>query len=182
MNEIIEVLVRLMAPIIPFTVDEVWGYVPRKERPISVHADLFVPAREEFKDSSLIKRWEALLNVRKEVGKALELARKDKIIGHSLDAAVNLALPRDLVRGLKDYRDELRSICIVSAVEFAEEGKLEEGYGSQEYPGLVIKVLRSPFPKCERCWIHDPTVGDDTQHPSLCRRCVHVIRELDLRP
>ncbi len=182
LNEIIEVLVRLMAPIIPFTVDEVWGYLPRKERPISVHADLFVPAREEFKDSSLIKRWEVLLNVRKEVGKALELARKDKIIGHSLDAAVSLALPRDLLRGLKGYRDELRSICIVSAVEFAEGGKLEGGYGSQEYPGLVIKVLRSPFPKCERCWIHDPAVGDDTQHPSLCRRCVHVMRELDLRP
>jgi isoleucyl-tRNA synthetase len=179
LNEILEGLVRLMAPIIPFTVDEVWGYLPNKERPISVHADLFMPAREEFRDSSLIKHWEVLLNIRKEIAKALELARKDKIIGHSLDASVSLALPRDLLRGLKDYRDELRSICIVSAVELVGEGKIEGGYESQEYPGLVIKVSPSPFPKCERCWIHDSTVGHDREHPAICKRCVQVIQELD---
>jgi isoleucyl-tRNA synthetase len=96
--------------------------------------DLFIPPREEYKDSSLIKRWEVLLNIRKEVTKALELARKDKIIGHSLDATVIVALPKDLLRGLKDYQDELRSICIVSAIELMEEGKIEGGYESQEYP------------------------------------------------
>jgi len=175
LNEILEVLVRLVAPIIPFTADEVWGYAPSKEKPMSVHADLFLPAREGLKDSSLIERWEALLNIRKEITRALELARKDKIIGHSLDAAVSLALPQDLLQGLQDYRDELRSICIVSAVEFADEGKIEGGYESQEYPGLVIKVLPSPFPKCERCWIHDSTIGHDGEHPALCKRCVQVI-------
>jgi len=176
LNEILEVLVRLVAPIIPFTADEVWGYAPSKEKPMSVHADLFLPAREELKDSSLIERWEVLLNIRKEITRALELARKDKIIGHSLDAAVSLALPQDLLQGLQDYRDELRSICIVSAVEFADEGKIEGGYESQEYPGLVIKILPSPFPKCERCWIHDSTIGHDGEHPSLCKRCVQVIK------
>ncbi|UCF73954.1 MAG: hypothetical protein JSW35_05820 [Deltaproteobacteria bacterium] len=109
----------------------------------------------------------------------MELARKDKIIGHSLDASVSLALPRDLLRGLKDYRDELRSICIVSAVELVREGKIEGGYESQEYPGLVIKVSPSPFPKCERCWIHDSTVGHDREHPAICKRCGQVIQELD---
>jgi isoleucyl-tRNA synthetase len=182
LNEILEGLVRLMAPIIPFTGDEVWGYLHDTGRPISVHADLFISAREEFKDSSLIKRWEVLLNVRKEVTKALELARKDKIIGHSLDAAVSLALPKDLLRRLRDHRDELRSICIVSAVELVGEGKIKGGYESQEYPGLVIKVLPSPFPKCERCWMHDSTVGHDREHLSICRRCLQVIKELDLRP
>jgi isoleucyl-tRNA synthetase len=176
LNETLEVLIRLMAPIIPFTADEAWGYIPNKEKPISVHADLFMPVREEFKDSSLIKRWELILNIRKEVTKALELARKDKIIGHSLDATVSLALPQILLKGLEGYRDELRSICIVSAVEFVDEGKIEGGYESQEYPGLVIKVLPSSFPKCERCWIHDSTVGHDTEHPSLCKRCVKVIK------
>jgi isoleucyl-tRNA synthetase len=124
----------------------------------------------------LIERWEVLLNVRKEITKALELARKDKVIGHSLDAAVSLALPQDLLQGLQDYGDELRSICIVSAVEFVGEGTIEGGYESQEYPGLVIKVLPSPFPKCERCWIHDSTIGHDGEHPSLCKRCVQVIK------
>jgi len=176
LNEILEVLVRLVAPLIPFTADEVWGYVPNKEKPMSVHADLFLPAREEFKDSPLIERWEVLLNVRKEVTKALELARKDKIIGHSLDAAVNLALPQDLLQGLEDYRDELRSICIVSAIEFVDEGKIEGGYKSQEYPGLVIEVIPSLFPKCERCWTHDSTIGHDREHPALCKRCAEVVK------
>ncbi|NVM26032.1 MAG: isoleucine--tRNA ligase [Desulfobacterales bacterium] len=180
LSEILEVLVRLVAPLIPFTADEVWGYVPNQEKPMSVHADLFLPAREEFKDSSLIERWEVLLNVRKEITKALELARKDKIIGHSLDAALHLALPQDLLKGLQDYRDELRSVSIVSAVEFVDEGKIEGGYESQEYPGLVIEVIPSPFPKCDRCWTHDSTIGHDREHPTLCKRCVQVVKELDL--
>ncbi len=176
LNEILEVLIRLMAPIIPFTADEAWEYVSNKKRPTSVHVDLFMPVREEFKDSSLIERWELLLNVRKEVTKALELARKDKIIGHSLDAAVSLVLPQILLKGLEGCRDELKSVCIVSAVEFVDDGKIEGGYESQEYPGLIIEVLPSSFPKCERCWIHDSTVGHDEEHPALCKRCVQVIK------
>jgi len=175
LNEILECLVRLVAPIIPFTADEVWGYTHNKEKSISIHTDLFIPAREELKDTALIERWEVILNVRKEITKALELARNEKIIGHSLDAAVSLALPHNLLQGLKDYRDELRSICIISTVEFVGERKIEEGYESKEYPGLVIKVMPSPFNKCERCWIHDSTVGHDKEHPALCKRCVQVI-------
>jgi len=176
LNEILECLVRLVAPIIPFTADEVWGYTHNKEKSISIHTDLFIPAREELKDNALIERWEVILNVRKEITKALELARNEKIIGHSLDAAVSLALPHNLLQGLKDYRDELRSICIISAVEFVGEGKIEGGYESKEYPGLVIKVMPSPFNKCERCWIHDSTIGHDKEHPALCKRCVQVIK------
>ena len=175
LNEILECLVRLVAPIIPFTAEEVWGYTHNKKKSISIHTDLFIPAREEFKDTALIGRWEVLLNVRKEITKALELARNEKIVGHSLDAAVSLALPHNLLQKLKDYRDELRSICITSAVEFVGEGEIEGGYESKEYPGLAIKVMPSPFNKCERCWIHDSSVGHDTEHPALCKRCVQAI-------
>jgi len=175
LNKILESLVRLVAPIIPFTADEVWGHTHNKEKSISIHADIFIPAREEFKDASLIERWEVLLNVRKEITKALELARDEKIIGHSLDAAVSLALPNNLLQKLKDYKDELRSICIISSVEFVGEGEIEGGYESNEFPGLIIKVATSPFSKCERCWIHDSSVGHDNKHPALCNRCVKVI-------
>lgn len=178
LNEILECLVRLVAPIIPFTADEVWGYTRNEERSVSIHTDLFIPAREDLKDTALIERWEALLNVRKEITKALELARDEKIIGHSLDAEVSLALPHNLLQGLKEYKDELRSICIISAVEFVGEGEIEGGYESKEYPGLVIRVIQSPFNKCERCWIHDSTVGHDIEHPALCKRCVQVIKDL----
>jgi isoleucyl-tRNA synthetase len=179
MNEILEGLVRLVAPIIPFTADEVWGYIPNQDKPGSVHAAQFIPARGDCKDSALIEQWDLLLKVRKEITKALELARKDKVIGHSLDASVSLALPPDLLRGLRDYRDELTSICIVSAIEFADAGTLEGAYESEEYRGLVIKVAPSPFTKCERCWIHDPTVGYDKEHPSLCKRCMKVIKAVE---
>ena len=175
LNEILECLVRLVAPIIPFTADEVWGYTHNKDKSISIHTDLFIPAREELKDTALIERWEVILNVRKEITRALELARNEKIIGHSLDAAVSLALPHNLLQGLKDYRDELRSICIISTVEFVGEGEIERGYESKEYPGLVIKVMPSTFNKCERCWIHDSSVGHEKEHPALCKRCVQVI-------
>jgi isoleucyl-tRNA synthetase len=140
LNEILECLVRLVAPIIPFTADEVWGYTHNKEKSISIHTDLFIPARAELKDNALIERWELILNVRKEITKALELARNEKIIGHSLDAAVSLALPHNLLQELKDYRDELRSICIISDVEFVGEGKIEEGYESKEYHPLLINA------------------------------------------
>jgi len=179
LNEILEGLVRLVAPIIPFTADEVWGYIPNQDKPASVHAAQFMPGREDYKDSALIERWDLLLKVRKEITKALELARKDKVIGHSLDASVRLALPPELLKGLQDYRDELTSICIVSALEFANAGTLEGAYESEEYPGLVIEVVPASFTKCERCWIHDPTVGHDKEHPSLCKRCMKVIKAVE---
>jgi isoleucyl-tRNA synthetase len=185
LSETLECLVRIVAPVIPFTADEVWGYLPSDGRPSSVHADTFLPVREQWKDAALMERWEVLLNVRREVTKALEIARKQKIIGHSLDSSVRLALPLNLSKGLEGYREELRSICIVSSTEFVDKGAIayparEGGYESQEFPGLSIMVMASPHPKCERCWIHDPTVGQDREHSCLCKRCAGIVKELDL--
>jgi isoleucyl-tRNA synthetase len=180
LNEILGVLVRLVAPIIPFTADEVWAYVPDSKDTTSVHAGLFLASKQGFMDASLMERWELLLNVRKEVTKALEIARKDKVIGHSLDAAVSLVPPKNLHRDLEGYRDELRSICIVSTMEIADEGEVEGGYESQDFPGLVVKVVPSSYPKCERCWVHDETVSHDKEHPALCKRCVEAVKQLDL--
>jgi isoleucyl-tRNA synthetase len=180
-NAILDGLVRLVAPVIPFTAEEVWGNIAHKAKETSVHGELFLPSRKEFKDGILIKQWELLINVRKEITKALELARKDKTIGHSLDAELLVTLPDDMAEKLKDYREELRSICIISALKFADKGTFDSGYESQDYPGLIIKVSPSTFSKCERCWMHDPTIGQDKNHPSLCKRCAEVIRELDSR-
>ena len=179
MNEILECLVRLVAPIIPFTADEVWKFSPNTKKPFSIHLDLFLPVKEDFKDDALIERWEKLLNIRKEITRALELARKDKVVGHPLDAAVSLALPQNLLDDFKDYEDELKNICIVSNLKFVEEGGIEGGYKSEEFQGLSIKISTSPFDKCERCWIHDSTVGDNNEHPVLCKRCVEVVKEIE---
>jgi isoleucyl-tRNA synthetase len=177
MNEILETLVRLMAPMLSFTADEIWQHMGGKDRSASVHMDLFVPVNESYKDSELAERWETIIAIRKEATKALELARKEKRIGHPLDASVTIGLPPELMETLSPYRDQVRTILIVSAAEIVEAGQVEDGIESETIPGLKINVSPSSDQKCERCWIHDPTVGQDQEHPTICERCLGVLDE-----
>ena len=179
MHEILEVLVRLMAPVLSFTADEIWQYMGGDDRSPSVHTECFFTPRNEFRDPELSRRWEDIIGVRKETSRALELARKEKKIGHSLDAAVTLALPPEIFDKLSPYKDQFRSIFIVSSVELLKGGELEGGIDSEMIPGLKIKVTASDAPKCERCWIHDPTVGDDIGHMTLCKRCLSTLEEME---
>ncbi|EFK06730.1 isoleucine--tRNA ligase [delta proteobacterium NaphS2] len=175
MNEILETLVRLMAPVLSFTADEIWQYMGGKDRAPSVHADLFVPTKKEFVNPELANRWEDIISVRKEVTKALELARKEKIIGHPLSAAVTLGLSKALREKLADYVDRLKTIFIVSSVELVDVAELEQGIESETVPGLKVLVAPSADTKCERCWIHDSSVGEDSEHPTICGRCRNVL-------
>jgi isoleucyl-tRNA synthetase len=177
MNEILEVLVRLMAPVLSFTADEVWGYMKGKNRSPSVHMECFLPVREEYRDPDLSARWERIISVRKEVTKALEVARKNKEIGHSLDASVELGLSQELMDNLSPYKDQLRSIFIVSSVKLVPLDQLESGRESETVPGLKVNITPSADPKCERCWVHDLTIGQSTEHPTLCKRCVDALEE-----
>jgi len=149
-----------------------------KERPVSVHADIFSPQNEEYQDTELAERWEEIISVRKEVTKVLELARKEKSIGHPLDASVRLGLAPKLADKLAPYEDQLRSIFIVSSVDLREIDQVEGGFESETVPGLKVEVSPSLDPKCERCWIHDPSVGDDKNHPNTCERCRNVLNEI----
>jgi isoleucyl-tRNA synthetase len=178
MNEILEVLVRLMAPILSFTADEIWLHMGGNNRSSSVHADLFVPLKEGYKDSDLAERWETILSVRKEATKVLELARKEKTIGHPLDASVIIGLPAELLEAISPYRDQFRTILIVSSADIVPADQLEGGIESETIPGLRVKVSPSTDQKCERCWIHDPTVGADNSHPTICKRCLNALNEM----
>ena len=180
MNEILEVLVRLMAPLLSFTADEIWQYMKEKERLPSVHADLFIPVKDEYKDPALAQRWENIIAVRKEVTKALEFARKEKDIGHSLDASVKLGLSPELMEALTSHgEDQLRSIFIVSSVEMVEIDRMEDGLESETISGLKVRILPSSDQRCERCWIHDPTVGHDPGHSTICKRCAQSLVEME---
>ena len=179
MNEILEVLVRLMAPILSFTADEIWEYMKGKARPPSVHADLFVPANDAYTDPELASRWEQIIAVRKEVTKALEQARKEKEIGHSLDAAVMIAVSTQLREQLLPYEDQLRSIFIVSEVDLVGMDQIQDTPESETVKGLKVKVFPSSHPKCERCWVHDQSVGNDHNHPSICERCVQALAQME---
>ena len=177
MNEILEVLVRLMAPVLSFTAEEIWQHMPNRGRSPSVHMELFVPLKDEYRDPDLASRWENIIKVRKEVTKALEIARKEKTVGHSLDASLTLGLPDQLLESLKPYIDQLKTIFIVSSVQVVPSADVGGGYESEEIEGLKVLVVPSGDTKCERCWVHDPSVGENNMHPTLCSRCYEAIVE-----
>ncbi len=180
MNEILEVLVRLMAPVLSFTADEIWQYMNGDDRPLSVHADLFRPVNDAYEDPELANRWEVIIALRKEVTKVLELSRKEGNIGHPLDASVTIGLDPRLMEKLIPYQDQLRSIFIVSSVNIVEIDRLDSGLESENMPGLRVTAAPSSDPKCERCWVHDPTVGHDNNHPTICKRCVEALDQITI--
>ncbi|NVM56915.1 MAG: class I tRNA ligase family protein, partial [Desulfobacterales bacterium] len=177
LNIILDTLTRLMTPILVFTAEEVWGHMPNtKGRASSVHLTQLPEVQEAFLDGELAKRWESILTLRGEVSKALEEARGEKIIGHSLDAAATLVLPEGFLEAVKATVDELRTVFIVSKVSIAPGGALDGAYQSTRVPGLAIRIDPTPEKKCERCWIHDPSVGTDETHKTICSRCVEVLK------
>jgi isoleucyl-tRNA synthetase len=171
---ILDSITRLMAPILVFPAEEVWAHMHEKgnSRPSSVHLSQLPQMNEAFVDNELAETWKSVLTLRAEVSKALEEARSEKTIGHPLDAAVTLRLPEGFLEAVKVTAEELRTIFIVSKVSMVSAGAVEGAHHSTKIPGLAVQVDRAPGDKCERCWIHDPSVGTDERHRSICSRCV----------
>ena len=166
---ILDALTRLIAPVLSFTADEIWVELPG-EREESVHLAGFPRFETALLDAELESRYEKLLAVRSDVSKALELARNDKLIGHSLDARVILEAPAGEWRQLLErHRDDLATLFIVSQAELAEG--LEAAVAGEEVKGLRIRVEKAAGEKCERCWNYATTVGESDAHPSVCHRC-----------
>jgi len=177
LHAMLEALVRLMAPILVFTAEEIWAHMPGTDvRLPSVHLAQLPEINEGFLDDALAERWESILLLRGEVSKALEEARTRKIIGHALDAAVTLSIPEALRAVVKPNADELRTVFIVSEVAIVAEKSLPDAYQGTKIPGLSIRVDPAPGEKCERCWIYDPSVGKDGQHQTICARCLMVLK------
>ncbi len=173
--DIFTALARLTAPILSFTTEEAWRHLPGA-RAESVHLERFPEVPLPWLDDTLKREWDRLLEVRREVAKALELARARKLIGSGLDASVRVAsAPEDVPALLGAKQSVLSTLFIVSRVDL-EPGRVGAvHYESQEIPGLVIDVDRAPGDKCERCWMRRPTVGASAEHPGLCDRCVAVV-------
>jgi len=177
--DILRALTRAMAPILTFTADEAWRHLP-PPRAESVHLERFPEAPREWQDDLLKREWDRLLEVRREVAKALEMARAQKLIGSSLEARVTIRrAPEDIPALLAAKRALLPTVFIVSRVDLDARGSLPAVvHDSQDIPGLVVGVDRAPGDKCERCWTRTESVGRDATHPTLCERCVAVMREL----
>jgi isoleucyl-tRNA synthetase len=185
--EILVALTRLMAPILTFTAEEVWGHIPGGGKPESVHLMTFPEDRGEWLDEALEEEWERLLEVRREVARALEAARQRKIIGSSLEARVFLAeAPEEQWMPLLQRKGPtlLKTLFIVSDVQLgkAPPAGAKTRYESQDIPGFVVDVVKADpaqgWQKCERCWVWSRRVGEDAGHPTLCERCAPVVGAL----
>ncbi len=175
-----EALVRLLAPVMSFTSDEVWGYLPAAGRLDSVHlshfpapADLTGALPKGFDADAMKSDWQTLLSVRDEALKALEAARNEKRIGGSLEAQIRLSAPESIYPLLARYQDQLRYLFIVSAVA------LEKASASNGGTSMTFEVSKAPGEKCERCWNYSTHVGEDKTYPTVCERCSAVLKEIE---
>jgi isoleucyl-tRNA synthetase len=170
MYESLVQVTQMISPILPHTADEVWGFIPGVATP-SVQTTIYTPTRVELFDPSLEKQWEAMIDLRDEVMKALEVARKEKRIGNSLSAHVHLYPSHESGVLLRQFTD-LHKLFIVSAVSVHDDRAPEV---AMQLKGIAVQVEVASGQKCERCWNVTSEVGTHTEHPTLCDRCTTVI-------
>jgi isoleucyl-tRNA synthetase len=172
---IAEALVRLVAPLLSFTADEIWLYMPKMSNRLpSVHLELFPkPTSLAAKiDAEFMSDWATLLLVRDEALKSLEEARKAKQIGKALDARLVLEVPQTMDSLLERYRGGLKELLNVSQVEVLT------GPGQQ----IIATTLPAHGTKCERCWNYSVHVGEDWRWPRVCERCSAALDEMGIPP
>jgi isoleucyl-tRNA synthetase len=165
---LLDALVRLMAPLMSFTAEEVWGHMGRGEsvhvacfpEPSELSAGLDAAARQRAED------WDRLMEVRDTVLKSLETARTEKLIGAPLEARVRLSADGDLYPLLDQYARELPALFIVSQIAL------------QHGDALGVEVERAAGRKCERCWKYSTDVGADARFPTICGACAEVVEEI----
>src|SRR5580698_4933313 len=180
MYRIASALLRLIAPTLVFTSEEIWKFMPAvAAKPESVHMTEF-PSPEQFNtlDAERVKHWERLVLVREEVLKALEPLRAAKTISSALEARVTLGASGNLLEVLRKNAAFLPGLFIVSQVEVAE-GKIDGASAAPSVDGLQIKIDRAPGTKCERCWNYSTHVGENADYPTVCERCVAALSEIE---
>lgn len=173
--KILDSILRLTAPVLSFTSEEAWGYAPNYKGKAETAVLSTLPKVEErYLNEELAARWEAFINIRGEATKILERARKDKIIGNSLEAALVFECTDDLKKFIESFGSDLPDLFIVSQVKF---GKVSGDYtlASEDIEGLKVGVVKSGGTKCSRCWKYATDVGAEPAHPEACGRCAGVV-------
>ncbi len=169
-------LVRLVAPVMVFTADELWAEIQFKDDDTgSVHMASWPTPKEEWMDEDLNKRWSTITQIREDVAKGLEQLRVSKLIGNSLEADVEIFIDDEEILNLvKKYENDLAMIFIVSEVHLLET-KIDGLVEGQTMKGLWIKASVSDNKKCDRCWNYRSSVGKNTESLTLCDRCAEIV-------
>jgi isoleucyl-tRNA synthetase len=179
--DVLSALTRLMAPVLSFTAEEIWRMLPESMKAdtqaLSVHLTQFPTPDARWKAPELRAKWERLLFIRTVVQGALEMQRRDKVIGSSLEAKVTIHADPATFDFLLPYEADLPSLFIVSQVALHKVPAVRlEGHLLADPSGFMIDVARAEGHKCERCWNYRTAVGTFSDHPTLCDRCVEAIR------
>ena len=170
---ILNTITRMLAPILAFTSEEIWSFMPHTDgedaRSVLLND---IPMPNVVKDEAFEAKWDRIHAIRDDVQKALEAARNEKLIGSSLDAKVTLYANGDLLEFVKSVEDLLPTVLIVSQVVIAGEG---EGAFRGEVEGLSVSVAHADGQKCCRCWTYSENVVEDAEHDVLCARCAALM-------
>lgn len=170
---IAEALVRWMAPIMSFTAQEIWQDLPG-QREEFVFTGVWYQGFEQYSESEEFNDayWQKVLKVKTEVNRMLELARKDKVIGSSLEAKLTLHVSDEYFGTLEKLQNEMRFVLITSHADIVLTESQPETCGATELEGVWVNIEKAPGTKCVRCWHHREDVGSNTEHEELCSRCV----------
>ncbi len=177
MHLILSALTRLLAPILAFTADEIWSFMPESkayDKRSVLFNDMPKPLKTSY-DPAFVQKWEKLSLLHDDVKKELENLRAEKIIGKSLDAKLTLYAEQEAYGFIKSVEPMLPEIFIVSQVEVVN-GKGGDMKG--EFEGVTVSAAKADGTACVRCLSHSTTVGDDAQHPELCARCRRILDEI----
>jgi len=184
--EILNILLRILAPLIPFTAEEIWKHFPREDRfkeIISVHMLDMPEPNPLWLDEELLKKWELIWKVRDIVMGAIEKLRMEKIIGDSLEAGLIFYISEEkLYRHLKDKDfSDLSSIFLVSElrIERVEKIPLDVFRDEEKLPHFGVKVIKASGNKCARCWNYSLSVGNNPNYLDICDRCVKVMEMIE---
>ena len=177
MYEILDALVRMIAPILCFTADEIWKEMPHREGDDAANIALNSMPKGNpawaFEEVQADK-WNKLSALRDDVNKALEEPRKNKVIGKPLEAWVTVYAEGEIADFLSAVpADELAALCVVSKLRVIRG--TGEGMSGENLEGIKISIERASGDKCERCWMYVDSIGQNNTHPTLCARCAEVV-------
>ena len=170
----------MLTPILAYTSEEIYSHLRREDDPESVQLLDWPEYKEEYIDENIESRMSQILEVREAVTKALEEARSQKVIGHSLAASVCIYANPEWMSLLSTINN-LEKMFIVSQAELKEEGQRSpDAVSLEELPGIWVEVAPASGEKCERCWIIEPSAGEEHGHPGICDRCYEIVdKEID---